>query len=333
MMQTDRGYMIEFITFARAIAACLITNAHYIGIYPTDIIANGGLLCDILFFAVSGYCLCNIKNEFSAKGFLSWYGKRIWRIYLPTVLCTLVYIAIGAYSPSEKSLIWWLVYPTRYHFIASIAILYIPYFFCMKIKMIQKNIPLVMAILGVAWILIYLFFYDRSYYHIDSVYEPMIRFLFFESMLLGAWFRTNDNRLRNSGKLIYLFAFVVMFVLYFASKMVFSKYQGLSQFQFVNQIAIFVLVFTLLRILSGYDYKMVQAPPTIKSIAHFLSSMTLEIYVVQYVIIDKVKETSLSFPMNWIVVTVGILIAAFVLHSIITLIQKGVTGISVKQKL
>ena len=34
--------MICFITFLRAIASCLITNAHYTGIYPTDLIANGG---------------------------------------------------------------------------------------------------------------------------------------------------------------------------------------------------------------------------------------------------------------------------------------------------
>ena len=47
--------MVTFITFLRAIAACLITNAHYTGIYPTDLIANGGLVGDVIFFAVSGY--------------------------------------------------------------------------------------------------------------------------------------------------------------------------------------------------------------------------------------------------------------------------------------
>ena len=30
----------------------------------TDLIANGGLIGDIIFFAVSGYCLCNIKKPF-----------------------------------------------------------------------------------------------------------------------------------------------------------------------------------------------------------------------------------------------------------------------------
>lgn len=43
--------MIFFIVFLRFLAACLITNAHYTGgIYPTEIIANGGLLGDVIFF-------------------------------------------------------------------------------------------------------------------------------------------------------------------------------------------------------------------------------------------------------------------------------------------
>ena len=44
--------MLFFITMLRAIAACLITNSHYTGIYPTDIIANGGLLGDVIFMSV-----------------------------------------------------------------------------------------------------------------------------------------------------------------------------------------------------------------------------------------------------------------------------------------
>ena len=67
--------MIFFITCLRALAACLITNAHYTGIYPIDLIANGGLIGDILFFAVSGYCLNNVKTLYPR-----WYGKRIYRV-------------------------------------------------------------------------------------------------------------------------------------------------------------------------------------------------------------------------------------------------------------
>jgi peptidoglycan/LPS O-acetylase OafA/YrhL len=46
-----------FIILIRALAAIVITNAHYTGVYPTDLIANGGLLGDVLFFSVSGFCI------------------------------------------------------------------------------------------------------------------------------------------------------------------------------------------------------------------------------------------------------------------------------------
>ena len=82
--------MIFFITVLRALAACLITNAHYTGIYPIEIIANGGLIGDVLFFAVSGYCLYNVKYELSPKGFALWYGKRLWRVYPPVILMTFI---------------------------------------------------------------------------------------------------------------------------------------------------------------------------------------------------------------------------------------------------
>lgn len=84
--------MIFFVTVLRALAAMIITNAHYVGVYPTDLIANGGLLGDVIFFAVSGFCLANPK-----LGFFRWYGKRISRIYPQVWLVTLLYALIGIF--------------------------------------------------------------------------------------------------------------------------------------------------------------------------------------------------------------------------------------------
>ena len=109
MIQTESKRRFFFVTVLRALAACLITNAHYTGVYPADLIANGGLLGDVLFFGVSGFCLFDIK-----KSFFPWYGKRLVRCYLPTLIITAVYLAIGFYSFSEHNAFWWLVYPTGY---------------------------------------------------------------------------------------------------------------------------------------------------------------------------------------------------------------------------
>lgn len=306
--------MIFFITFLRALAACFITNAHYTGIYPTDLVANGGLLGDILFFSISGYCLYNIKGDLSAKGFCTWYGKRLWRVYPPVIFATAIYIMIGSYSLAEHNVVWWYVYPTYYHFVASIIVLYIPFFFVMKIDAWRKKLTLIMIGLGLIWLAVYCIFYDKNYYHIDAVREPMIRFLFMESMLLGAWFRQNDKRLRNKFKVIYPIITVATFIIYFISKLLFSKRAALSNFQFLNQVAIFVLLYFIFRTFCGLDAKLEKIPEWLKKMIAFISDITLEIYVVQYVLICVIRDLELCFPINWAVLSASILVSAFALH-------------------
>jgi len=313
-------------------AACLITNAHYTGIYPTDLIANGGLIGDVLFFAVSGYCLYNVKNDLSVKGFSFWYGKRIWRVYPPVLIMTGIYMAIGAYRLSEHGVVWWYLFPTYYHFVASIVLLYIPFFFIVKIDWLKKRIVPVMAVIGAAWLIVYFVFYDRSYYHIDTVREPMIRFLFFESMLFGAWFRQNDERIRNRFSPIYPLVTLAALAIYFVSKTLFSKRENLAQFQIANQFVILFLLFFLFRTFCSLDGKLERMPSWLKRAVKFLSDRTLEIYVVQYVLIDLIRDLDIVFPLNWLAVTVSIIAAAFALHFVCGLLYRGADGVIAKIK-
>lgn len=317
--------MVYFISVLRALAACLITNAHYEGIYPSDIIANGGLIGDIVFFAISGFCLYDIKNPLTVKGFASWYWKRLWRIVPPVWIITTIYMLLGFYKvDGPTGFVWWYLYPTYYHFVASIIVLYIPFFFLMKIKMLRNNLPKVMIGIAIVWFAAYLVFYDKSYYHIDSVYEPMIRFLFMESMLLGAWFRSNDGKLRNKRNSWHLIATAVLFFLYFISKLAFSKFSGISSLQIINQVIIFVLLFFIFRAFCGFDKQLEKLPQIIKSCIGFVSKITLEVYVVQYVIIDVIRSLGLFFPVNWLLITASILVSAFILHKCCEWIYKSV---------
>ena len=307
--------MVFYITVLKALAACLITNAHYTGIYPTDLIANGGLIGDVVFFAVSGYCLTNIKMKFPR-----WYGKRLVRCYLPVILATAVYMLLGAYSLSEQSFLWWYGYPTYYHFVASIVLLYIPFYFIMSIPKLKANIPLVMAAIGAVYLLVYIFFYDKSYYHIDAVREPMIRFLFMESMLLGAYFKQKDERYRNRVSWWHIMALLASFALYFVSKFAFSKGGTvLGYLQILNQVLILVLLYFMLRVFSGLDARLEGMPKWIKKAISYIATITLEIYVVQYVLIDWIRPL-FGFPLNWLALTAAIFAAAVVLHYVCKLI-------------
>ena len=320
--------MVFFITFLRAIATCLITNAHYTGIYPTDLIANGGLIGDIIFFAVSGYCLYNVKGKF-----ISWYSNRIVRCYLPVVLMTAVYMLLGYYSMSEHSFVWWYIYPTYYHFIASIVVLYIPFYIIMKVEPLKKHIPYIMIALAIISMIIYVLpIYDKSYYHIDTVREPMIRFLFMESMLLGAHFRQRGEEAFSGVKIHYIIGSISCFIIYFLSKLLFSKVDSISYFQILNWFIIFILLYCVFALFASLERKYQKLPKWIKATISYLASITLEIYVVQYVLIDLIRP-HFSFPLNWLVLTVSILITSTLLHFFCKYILIGIDIVVAKFKL
>ncbi len=332
--------MITFITFLRCIAAMLITNAHYTGIYPTDLIANGGLIGDIIFFCVSGYCLTNLKT-----GFFKWYTKRVGRVLPVVILISAVYILLGRYdfsvyaSGTEQTLLYqglsalgltypkflsWFVYPTYYHFVASILVLYIPYYFVLKCNWTRERLPLVMLVTFAVFTLIYTFIYDKSYYHIDTVREPFIRILFFESMILGAYFKLVDKNMRNTGKpVLYFIGAGVSFAVYFASKILLTKKDSLAPFQFFNQLVIFALLFFVMRFFSSIDSVLEKAPKWLSKVVGLVAKLTLEIYLVQYVLIDLVREWDLPFPVNWVVLTLLIVAAAFVLNKVMSFLTIG----------
>ncbi len=317
--------MIFFATVLRALAAAIITNSHYTGVYPTDIIANGGLFGDVIFFAVSGFCLVNVKDNFP-----KWYLKRILRIFPTVIVISAVFCISGLFKLNPESgmlgeLFRMFIYPTSYHFIASIILLYIPYYFVMKIDKLRNNIPVVAAAVALVWLVIYALFYDKSYYHIDTVREPMIRFLFFFSMLMGAYFRNNKDKFINRKSVVSWILLPVLFVVYFISKLFFSKSDLLLDFQILNQIILFALLFVTFRCFASIDGILEKLPAPIKKVLNFISGITLEIYLVQIPLIQVLNI--FPFPFNWIFITSVIVLLAFVLNKISGLIQKGINKI------
>lgn len=313
--------MIIYVTFLRALAALIITNSHYTGIYPTDLIANGGLLGDVIFFAVSGFCLYDIKMPFH-----KWYAKRLLRIY-PAVICiTAAYLIFGLYKYSGGGIsefISWFIYPTNYHFVASIIILYIPFYFVALLDKKKHNFLLWSAgIIGIVYLFIYIFIYDKSTYHIDVVREPMIRFLFFESMLLGAFFKKTHTEVVNKNKFYNWILCISVAVIYFTTKIIFVRFNSISQWQILNQIILLILLYFIFRCFSGIDNQLLALPKWINKIIQYISEITLEIYVVQYAIIPRICELGLIFPVNWVLLTLMIIIVAAVLHFIVSIINK-----------
>ena len=115
--------MFVFVDIIRTIATILITNSHYDVVWPIPFLALGGLLGDLLFFMVSGFCLYHLREIFYL-----WYLRRIIRIYPSVVIAGVVILFLGI-TKISGSVFNYFVYPTSHHFIASIMLLYIVFYF------------------------------------------------------------------------------------------------------------------------------------------------------------------------------------------------------------
>lgn len=305
--------MLDCVYLLRILGAILITNSHYEAIYPHSIIANGGLLGDVLFFAVSGFCLYPIKRAFP-----QWYGRRLKRIYPLVWIITLVYLLLGFYEANSlKGFVKLLIYPTYYHFVASILVLYLVYYPVARwIESEQnsgnKRFTLVLILLAVVYAVLYVTVYDSSYYHIDNVREPMIEFLYFYAMMIGLYFRRyKDQYVGKPAGIIWIGA-VVLFGAYFASKLAFARGMLNSNLQFVNQVVLILLLLCLFRGFIGLEKKLNRMPEKLHRVMVYTAGFTFEIYLVQYMLIPRLNIG--PFPVNFLIVSGGIILSALVLH-------------------
>lgn len=308
--------MFEFVNYLKLIATILITNSHFGDIWPVSAMASGGLLGNIIFFAVSGYLLFNIKESFP-----KWFSKRFLRVYPVMAAFTLFAVAIGLYGLNSLSDAFRLfIYPTNYVFLVWLVICYVAFYIVAytdkkKGKIIEISFATVMLI----WVVSYVFVYDKTSYSIDNVSEPFILFLYFESMLLGALFRKQKDRFGKFSA-VKIISAVLCLAAYFASKILFSRYDSLLNFQIINQIVILITLFVVFDLFMSLEGFFDKVPKALKNGVRHISNITLQIYIVQFVIIGHFEK--LAFPLNLIVVTILILVAATVLYYIEFFIRK-----------
>lgn len=172
-------------------------------------------------------------------------------------------------------------------------------------------------------LILYFTVYDKSYYHIDNVREPMIWFLFLQSMLLGAYFREQDYVKSKKYNGAIFFLLICFVILYFISKLLFVKYPHISGYQLMNQMILWIVLYFIFRIFMSFEDSFKNMSPRLLAIAKFLADHTLEIYLVQYVIIVKLNYG--PFPINWLIVSFAIIVSAMVLRYVSQLILRRFT--------
>ena len=201
-------------------------------------------------------------------------------------------------------------------------LLYIAFYIVASIsKKHKKAMEYTLAILLVVWIFTYFIFVDKSIYHIDDVSKPFIWFLYFSSMLMGALFKKYTVKF-DKIKMYKVLLFFVSLIVYFGSKIAFSKIQSIVFWQILNQLSILVVLYFLFTIFIGLEKKWECVPKRLNNAVKFLANITLHIYIVQFVLIRRLEN--LIFPINFLVTTLAILALATVLYYVERCLKRGI---------
>ena len=295
------------INYLRCIAALLVINTHLTGMYPPKLsfLAAGGFFANSLFFFVSGYCLTNVELFFP-----KWYWKRFLRVYVPYLLMIPILFLAG----SLAGLNWInVVMPFEaYHFIPTILLLYIFYYFLTKLNQKTKfRYEFQIVALLLAAILWFVFFFDKENGDVLRHFSVIESIFYLIPMLLGGM--AKEGR-RIQRKWISLVLVVVSLGLY-----AFQSFRPFTGWLKILQPMIGLLFAYGLGCLAlSLENKL----PSLRAV-DFVASVTLECYLVQMISLHAFLNT--PFPVNILYHVICSLAAAWCLHWVADKIVKLLT--------
>ena len=307
-------------SFLRFIAIVLITNSHLDSLYPIPALGTGGSIGNALFFMLSGYGIfLSEKNQ--SRPFLSWYKRRIVRIYPSVIMATVLLIIIPlkvwtewAFMDYIKMLIW----PTAYWFISALMVFYVIFFFILKMKNYKYFLTGIFIL-----IIPYLFFYitmvDLSRYSIEG--PSYFKWLFYlQTMFFGGYMAGREKFVKTNFIKDGL-ALVLVIGLYYGILNLMNKGCG-WQFQAVTHLLMFPILFLFLRVSESDLITSLMNTKYIGAAISLLAGLTLEIYLLQYAVYSHSIIQSILFPLNIITFWIVVIILSFILNRVSRFITK-----------
>ncbi len=311
----------DFITYLKAIAAMLILNSHFDRMYPIPALATGGAIGNALFFAVSGFCLHPVDMPLK-----KWFSRRLVRLYLPTVLMTVISVfTYYSVSLSVIDILHVFLWPTIFWFVGAMVVFYL-LFFLLKGVETNRQYAAFFAVTLSIYIICYLQL-DTSVWVIESKgllsFEGEFKLIYyFAAMMIGKWFRIHSES-RFPKTTFYMVQIIAAFFTLYGGKYLINRSMFLMHFQFINQISIIWMIIAIFKFaLSCEAGWRSYFPPILRKTAFFLSRITLEIYLVQFLVIHYTEN--IVFPINIILAVVSVVILAELLKKISGIITERV---------
>jgi peptidoglycan/LPS O-acetylase OafA/YrhL len=284
--------------FLRALGMILIFNSHLDAYYPIQHLGTGGAIGNSIFFCLSAFGIY-LSQKNKSKPFREWIIHRLIRIY-PSIWIVLLFIALPIMlifgKVNDDSIMAFIghFFNPRHWFIRALLIYYILSFGLLDDKQRTKLLQVFVS-LSLCYFLIYFTCLDLSKWTVEDTSIKLIHY--FMIFLFGIFLASKNQSITYSGIYNYLIPILLIVAIY-VHKFLMSK--GLyCEFQFIQQAAMYPLVFYLLKvsrsplILSGLmRHKIISEPVT------FISNHTLELYIIQETIHRTILKLNFPFPLN-----------------------------------
>lgn len=306
-------------------AALLITYSHMELLFPKFRgLVTGGAIGDGLFFFCSGFTLFLGRDG----GFLNWYKRRVSRIY-PSII---MWALLSAVAFGWKWYVTDLITTPRYWFIPCIMIYYAIFYVIRKYLMQHIKMVFVGSLLIITALSFFILDMNQSVMYAQVSFMRIYYFMF---MLLGAItaldLRKSDNEMifgglrrmcvggKNKRRLGVIkkelnvsrsfSLFCISIVLYYACMAAYKLDPLYCHFQMVSLIPLLLAIYFFFMFCSCEKMVKVFDKALSGNVVYFISSLTLEIYLVQYALFTD--KMNFMFPLNLPVTYMMIFVVAY----------------------
>lgn len=300
MNQSSNNSKNKSVIVMKFLAALLITWSHMESMFPDSckFLVTGGAIGDGLFFFCSGFTLFLGRND----DFVNWYKRRIIRIY-PTIITWAILSSIffGWHWNITD-----IITTPQYWFISCIMVYYILLYLIRQFCMRHIILAFVISFMLVCICSTTMLDMEHSMMYAQVSFMRIYYFLF---MLMGAIVATRGHRessfYKNS-----LLCFLSL-VFYYVFMWLFKIDAWWCKFQMFSLIPLLSFIYYAYQTANSDIVTNIISKPILGKFIFIISSLTLEIYLVQYALFTNSYNS--IWPLNILILYLCITAMAYVL--------------------
>lgn len=217
-------------------------------------------------------------------------------------------------------------------FVQAILVLYIIYYIIVRlIDNGTLSFKVVFITIGIIYAISYVVCVDKSYVSIEK--DSLFKWIYYFAVMMLGFYCKKKKRNNAQNKVLLLIVCSALFIIFYGLQFAIKRYIALLSFQFIIHIEEIIFIYCITYLFENLEsfFVKIKHKTAISKIADSLAKITLEIYLVQMVVIELCAEY-LAFPLSFVVAVVGIYVYAIIVNYISTQVREIIEKIVIRKK-